>query len=616
MAIRNRLGRAPATPPPQPRAMVAAATLISQAQLKSLTKKSGPGGESWQDEAWEHYDICGEFRYAANWIGNVLSRVRLFPAYQDDQEDEAVAIEDGRPAEILAQLHGGTGGQSQMLKRLGVHLSVPGESFVVTWNDGGTQRWATLCGDEISEKAGKQIAQVDGEDVELPPDNHIIRVWRPHPRKHWDADSPGRGLLPTLRELERLSARVIAQIESRLAGNGVLFLPDSMTFPVEDADGKVRTGSDVSEFMAILARAMITPIQDRDSAAAVVPILAQAPPDAIDAIKHMGFSTELDAQTIALREAALKRLALGVDMPPEILLGLGDSNHWNAWEINENAITQHVEPLMGVIVDAFAANYLRPALYDESFPDAERWGIGFDTSELVNRPNRGPDAIQLYDRGELTGEALRREHGFSEADGLNAAERRQRELRDLLGHAGIDSVTANKLLELLGYVAQGQVDTTAPTPPPVQQVPATRTDTAPPPPPPPTAQPRAIPQRPAASIHHDDGTLLAATAVAQYAASAALEYAGKRLLASDRSYRSQYRDVPHHELHAHILVGGEDVGFLLDGAFRTFDQLPDLAPVRHVVERHVTALLLSGNHLDRGALSEQVAQSLGKLARA
>lgn len=601
MALINRLKGSQAAPS-QARAVVAAATTISQAQLKSLTRTSGTA-ESWQDEAWQHYDLCGEFRFAAGWIGNVLSRVRLFPAYIDDSEDEPVALEEGRAAEILADLHGGGGGQSQMLRRLGVHLSVPGESFVVTWRDspGAPQHWATLCGDEITEKAGAVVIRVDGEDIELPEQHQIIRIWRPHPRYHWDADSPGRGLLPVLRELERLSARVVAQIESRLAGAGLLFLPDNMTFPIQDDDGSVRKGTSVTEFMQVLARAMITPIGDRDSAAAVVPILAQAPAESIEAIRHISLATELDAQTQELREGALRRLALGVDMPPEILLGLGGTNHWSAWEIGEAAVTQHVEPLMGVITDGLAASYFRPALAADNIPDVDRYVIAFDTAELVNRPNRGPDAILLYDRGEINGAALRREHGFSDADAFTAAERRQRDLRELVSQAALNSETANRLMELLGYVQPGQIPIGPTEDGPAQNtgpaLPATQ----------PTPEPRSIPARPAAAL--EGPALIAVQAVAQYAAASALEYAGKRLLACDRSFRGRFKDVPHHELHTHIPVtrnGQFRAGLMLDGAFRTFDQLPELAPVRDVVARHVEWLLIQGLPIDRAHLNEEV----------
>lgn len=597
----TRLRRSPDQPAPR-RAITAAAATITQAQLRSLNR-SYSVESSWQEQAWHHYDVCGEFRFAANWIANVMSRIRLYPAFIADSEDEPEAIEEGPAADIMAELHGGPGGQSQMLRRLGVHMSVPGESFVVTWQDaaGAPKKWATLCGDEIGEKAGSVVIKVGGEDVVLPSEHTIIRIWRPHPRFHWDADSPGRGMLPVLRELENLSERVTAQIESRLAGSGVLFLPESITFPVQEEDGSVRVSSDPGEFMKILANAMITPIKERDHASAVVPIMAQAAPDAIEAIRHLTFATELDDKTQELREGALRRLALGVDMPPEILLGLGGTSHWNSWEISENAITQHVEPLANVMTEGLAANWLRPALAAKGIPDVDRYVIGADTAELVNRPNRGPDAIQLYDRKELSGNALRREHGFSDADAYTATEARQRELREMLSHAGIDAATTNKLLELLGYVQPGVIPQ---APPGTSAGPA-----VPGGPPAPAPAERSMPPRPEAAGITAGQAMLALQAVGQYAAVSALEFAGKRLLGSDRALRHRFDGVPNHEIHTRVPVtnaGQYRSGVMLDGAFNSFDMLPEMGPLRDVVERHVEWLLLEGLPLDRGQLDADI----------
>lgn len=620
---------------PPPHAVLAAATSISQGQLRgTLATATNNGSRDWQDTGWQHYDICGELRFGVTWLGNALSRARLFAGYIDDNEDEPVAKEDGRPAELVAGIHGGQSGQSQMLQRIGVHLSVPGESFEVTFTEGGEQRWATLCSDEISEKAGKVVIQLDGEDVELPPDHHIIRVWRPHPRKHWEADSPVRGLLPVLHELERLTAHILAQAESRLAGAGLLLVPDNITFPVQDEEGNPTQGVGANEFLKVLVTAMVTPISNRDSASAVVPIVAQGPAEAIEAVKHLTFSTPLDEASMGLRQEAIRRLALGLDMPPEVLLGMADANHWSAWEISEAAVTQHIEPLLNVIAHGLTVGYLRPALRAEGHPEPERWVVTYDTSELVNRPNRGPDALALFERGELTGQALRREHGFGESDGPTIAERAQRELRTMLaqGATTLDQTRLVRLMEMLGFIRPGELDDLEPIEGSAEEplvVPATRGDN-------PDQRRKAIPPRkpdapdevevaPSAKSPGRPATRTAAAqqshphtvalqAVAQYAASAALDYAGKRLLASDRSFRSKYRDVPHHQLHTRIPVttdGAYRVDMMLDGAFRTFEQIPELGSLRPVVEGHVRALLLSGRGLDRDWLNADVVRAMG-----
>jgi len=40
------------------------------------------GSKEWQKDAYRHYGICGEARYAANYFGHALSRCRLFAAVE------------------------------------------------------------------------------------------------------------------------------------------------------------------------------------------------------------------------------------------------------------------------------------------------------------------------------------------------------------------------------------------------------------------------------------------------------------------------------------------------------------------------------------------------------
>ena len=114
----------------------------------------------------------------------------------------------------------------------------------------------------------------------------------------------------------------------------------------------------------------------------------------------------------------VRRFALGMDLPPEQVLGMssnggtggGNSNgvsHWGAWQVEESTIKLHIEPMLDTIVSALTLGYLRPALGDND--DAV---IVYDTSALRLRPDRSKEAFELYDRGLLSVDALLRENGF------------------------------------------------------------------------------------------------------------------------------------------------------------------------------------------------------------
>lgn len=180
--------------------------------------------------------------------------------------------------------------------------------------------------------------------------------------------------------------------------------------PDPDDDGET------DPVLAALMDAMLTAIKDRDSASAVMPILLQGPDDAIDKVQHLTFSTPFDGQTKELRDEAIRRLALGLDAPPEVLLGMAGSNHWNAWLIQDDYIRSHIEPQLTLICDALTVNYLWPMLEEQGVRDFENYAVWWDTSNLTQRADRSKEALELFDRQQLSAETLRRETGFDEAD--------------------------------------------------------------------------------------------------------------------------------------------------------------------------------------------------------
>jgi hypothetical protein len=398
--------------------------VASAVRMPPVVRNATGKTQQWQMQAWDYYDRIGELRFVSNWVGNVMSRARLVVA--KDIDGVLTVQTDGPAAEALGAYFGGWQGQSQMLQQTGVHLTVPGEMYHVVVNE---TEWFCLSHDKVTGSGKALTANLgDGKRTPLGSKDMAIRVWSPHPREPLLADSPVRSNLGTLAEIATLNAHVQAQLESRLAGAGLLMLPSEITFPVpKDADPNA---SQADLFMATLAEAMVTPIKDRDSASAVVPIVVTAPGEFLADVKHLTFWTELDDKTIEMRDNAVKRLALGLDTPPEVLLGMADSNHWNAWLVDEAAVKSHLEPRLAVIAHAVTTAYLRPSLKGV-VPDPEDYYVVADTSEIRLRPNRSRESIELWDRGELSGEAMRRETGFKPEDAPGADELRAWLLRKI-----------------------------------------------------------------------------------------------------------------------------------------------------------------------------------------
>jgi hypothetical protein len=318
-----------------------------------------------------------------------------------------------------------------MLDALGTHLTIAGEAYLVGRAVDEIDTWEIISCLEM-QVAGTawQINYGNGLPIiQLTENDVVIRIWLPSPARRIEADSPFRALLPILSEIEWLTRHVFAQITSRLAGSGILIMPQGMTFPpppeqVATDGSSGGPANDADAFMRTLADAMMSPIDDPSSPSAIVPIVITAPDDTIDKPRLMKFWSDLDSNAQGLRTEAIRRFALGMDLPPEQVLGMsgttrtdsgGTISHWGAWQVEESTIKLHIEPMLDVIVNALTVGYLRPAIDDDTAL------VGYDATALRLRPDRSKEAFELYDRGLISATALLRENGF-DADDTPASE--------------------------------------------------------------------------------------------------------------------------------------------------------------------------------------------------
>lgn len=605
--------------------MIASAVLVKRSQLKAI-----PAQRDWQTAAWDYYDRVPELRFGAQWLSNALSRCRLYvgvPGEEGAGEPQAVnpdESETGSPEALVPLKELFAGQHGDMLARLAIHLTVPGESYLVAVDrpveEGNTaagvrRTWIVASGEEFSKKQrGVKVRLPDSdEEVDVDLDNStVIRIWRPHARKAWEADAPTRALLPVLKELLDLTAHITASVESRLAGAGVLFMPEETTMPAPPSNSGQPLHEDPA--MATFIDAMVTPVQDRDSASALVPIIARVPASTqgktVAKPQFMTFATPLDEKVQALREAAIRRIATGLDMPAELLLGLGESstNHWTAWQLEESSVKLHIEPLLALVCQSLTEKYLRPALEATGVPDADKYVIWFDASELTLRPNRTPEAQTLHKDLKLKDEVLLRESGFG-VDDLPDPEEFKRNVVLRLVLSGVSPEVAAPYLSVLGielptHAHQEPGDDVEPPPgeetdevppdgqtgrPELPDTPGAPGNATPDPAVPPLAAAAAAPPvlvNPGAAL--DRWPLRAV----EMAVVQALSHAGKKLLSwGGRQWRGRI-DCPAWEIHTRIPPADFDADKLLDGAYACLDEvLGDQPCVKATVDGYVRGLL-------------------------
>lgn len=532
----------------------------------------------WQIEAWRLYDIVPELRFLAGWIGDSVSQCRLYVTRIDETGEETGEVEDRRISEIGAQPLGSGSQRDDNLRLLGVDLAVGGEAWVV--GEGALtddpKSWFVISGSQIHRNGdlisirrplsagGKVLVLTDGADV-------LIRAWRPHPNDIWQSDSPTRSAIPALREIELLTKREFAELESRLVGAGVWFLPEGIDFPRGEGDPEGMTGA-----MAMLQRAAAENIREQSRASSMVPIIATIPDNLLEHLEKFKdpsrFWSQLSEQILPMKEKAIIRVAASFEIPSELLTGLGNSNHWSAWAVSEEGI-KRCRPYLATIADTLTRGFLVPALERAGYADADQYAYAFDVAPLSVRPNRLPEALELWDRFLITDDEAVRAGAFSEED----MPTEQEKLKSLLFRsvAKDPALLADPGVQAaLGMYAPIAIGTPAPTPA-IEEAPAEDDTEAPKQSPPsePASEPvgetppgtsaRGSVQELAALIESDRQTISAMysrwasahlSAIAcEQAVLRALEIAGGRL-ATHADRRGRYAGTAKHELH--VRAGG------------------------------------------------------------
>jgi hypothetical protein len=414
---------------PAPNSLVASAARIRGGSAFARPRKQEHS--AWHDEAWTMYDLIGEFRYGCDWIGGMLSKALIYATVETT--DGVEAIEEGNILEYISEFFGNADGRAEMFRLVGIHMSVTGECYLVGYPDpdpmgDGGDKWEVAASTKCirpSTDLPNDWWKVNDVTLENVPQDQVtaIRIWRPHPLNPQLSISPALAALTTLRQLHKLSLYVSAQMDSRLASAGILLMPDTMTFPPPPtADGKeppVKSANNAQDLMNLIMESMTAQLMNPGTAESQTPIVITASTEAIAAIKHLTFWSELDEHAMELRKEAIGRLALSMDVPPEVLQGAADSNHWSAWQADESAIKAHAEPLLKIITTAIGKEYLRPLISQDPDYSGDRlsaYSVAADTSEMRLRPNRSKEALELHALGVLSDEALIRECGFDPTD--------------------------------------------------------------------------------------------------------------------------------------------------------------------------------------------------------
>lgn len=404
----------------------------TQITTQSETKGATPviPAQQWQSRALGYYHMLGECRNPAQFVSTAMSKIRFHVAIRDEQgQIEEVEANDAPDVAALVKQF------DRLAARYGLLMWLVGECRICQFRDSDDAaddpvRWDAFSPTEVklsdrnrtitrTPMGGGQALRYDNiSDVEdagepKPGQMRTWRFWIPDAEFSDLADSPVRPVLDLYEQLWWLTMSERADLQSRIADNGILLVPVELDWkPPEGADAEA-TEEDAEQgtLMDYLGEGMSTAIGDPGSAAAAVPLAIEGAGDRLDQIRIL--HTHEGSQSLVFvsqrEQSIVTRIAQNLPIPVETVVGMSQANHWTAWKI-EDEKWQLTEPWVTGFAEDVTRVVLQPFLDANSLPDDLI--VWYDYSALVSDPDRGATAITLHKEGLLKGIEALNANGF------------------------------------------------------------------------------------------------------------------------------------------------------------------------------------------------------------
>lgn len=476
----------------KPASLTAAAVRVKVSD-KKVALKHLSGCQGWQEEAIAYCRSVPELKQAQTYVGNQMAKLVLGvgwlapgakePVKLDAEEVPANIRALKEPAEAeLARLHGEFGGQATILARMARNMDAVGETYLVGWaerpatddNPGGvSESWQCCSIKEVSKKGGKWKVFESPNDTqgrELTDDDTIIRIWEQDATWVAEATCSIAGVLGEAKILQVLSQQVLAQA-MRAASNGFLTLANELSDgpdnPVEPEEGAEAV---TDPFIETMDAIFLGPLEDPSDPASVQPGLLRGKGEWLhpNFLRHITFwSKEVDDALEEKIQARCTRIARGVNLPVEVIMGLDATTYANAGQVDEDTFDDFLQPRADLLVEGITIGFERPNLIDAGYDPllVAQIVVTYDASALLAEPDKEKNAGEAIKAGVIGDAAARRAWGFDDSDaptplekltqlatlrGQVSAQLTVALLADLAQEAGIELPNAESLAPAIG----------------------------------------------------------------------------------------------------------------------------------------------------------------------
>lgn len=354
------------------------------AAAAASTPKTGIYGDIPRTEA------VGEVRYIVGWAADQMSRMQ-WDVFVDGSADWELELADGRTirsggagekknphskasADVLQSIGWTTG----MVRLVTTNLYVAGELFYVFLDD----CWHVLS-----------VIHPAMNDIFKEAD-HVVRGLWPSPIDPSQPDAPLFGVLAILSDMDWLGRLSRAQSANRVGMRGILGSADGLNFAGggdfwdewdKSLRAKMNDPTDVGPVHLRGAKELVEPMASGRGMGGLSWVVPDFP---------------YDARIEGRMEAMIHRLAYGLPIPPEILLGLSAQSRATAFQVEENSYRAHIEPPANIVAQV-ATDVLNTLFEDVEIT------VKPDPTLLLAKRSTVQDVKDAYDRGEVSGDYFR-----------------------------------------------------------------------------------------------------------------------------------------------------------------------------------------------------------------
>jgi len=372
--------------------------------------------DTWQQRVLGYAEIIPEVMTGYLFVHNTMDMVTFELQRFDRHTNQWVNDDSPEISGIERRLnHGFKAGRAAALGHL-----VEEAYIIVDREYDNSLCFETLAPTEIRTK-GTIVEQrvLEGEKeywVRVEDDQTIIRIFTPDPSDRNRASGPHKPLLGLLETMALELSRDQADAISVLAGNGILAIPtEVLPDDVDTVDASSTPGSRAG-FEEAFEESMTLTIADRRRGDAVVPITLYGPAEYLKDIRHILPSrAEGATESGARMQMYIERYSRSVDLPSQVILGIGDVNHWGDWKVDENTWAYHLYPRGQRIADGLYDGLVKGILRNLGRDPAE-YRLVPNATGAIAKSDMAASAAIAYKVGAITVEAYIEAIGFDASD--------------------------------------------------------------------------------------------------------------------------------------------------------------------------------------------------------